>query len=424
MIQPKIAILVNEGLSEDKAALLNPLLQTLRGAFHLVVLNLPQSKDPQKSSLSPSQLAERLHTEGFTLILAPAPIYLGWKSQVDSLEIQQRFGRIWAGYTLEPFDFRNFEETLRRGDTRVLDFSKMQSRDLLPLFKSLAQPPLRSGLRGLFAQNETEIYCENWQDSMGLGLRVDQILNLPSLTQSAWKKRGHSIRFLILSLWNYFEEKTLQKAYFQITANPELLAIRLTFQSPTQENLFALPPLLSHHRPTPIQGLVHYSHFFRGHLITDNQRNSTRLDYEMTAGLFSSILEGSKEDRNHLIWIDTMHPRWLTEPLNEIPSPNSPWLKVLPPVTLTARGPQRAVSKKSHSRIAPVLEDFQKRYFEAQYEIRQLELKLVDLMKGKGTKEDIKRIKLRIDALAHRETQWIKELSQTLGNHPKSMKRK
>ncbi len=422
MSQPKIAIIVDEKNSHEKTQHLESSLQGLRKHFHLAVL--PTSL---RNSLSPIQLAERLHSEGFSLILAPVQLYISCKSQVDSIEIQERWGRIWAGYSWEPINFTANWSVLTHGDTRILDLATLQEKELIPLVRSLAIPPFRSGLRGLLMPEPTPIYCENWKDSFGLGLRLDQILSLPEISQSPWKARAHSIRLLVISLWNFFESRDLKGAYFQITASSDLLAVRLTFQNPSHTPVFEGSPPRPGLRPDPAQGLIAFSHFFRAH------RMAGQSDYEITAGLFGSIAEGTEEDRSHLIWIDTLHPRWMAEPLNEIPNPKSPLLRVLPPVSLsvaTARsGPTRSGSnrseiKKSEPKLASFLEEFQKRYFEAQYEIRQLELRIVDLAKTGGTQKELREIKLRMEAVAHREIDWIKQLSQALATHSKSTKRK
>ena len=194
------------------------------------------------------------------------------------------------------------------------------------------------------------------------------------------------------------------------------LSFALSHQHPSGRGLVSV----SSHPFTPAQKLIADSHFFRSHIIGSH--------VEITAGWFSSISQNRAEDKNHVLWIDSLHPRWVTEPLNEIPNPNSPLLKVLPPVHMHSSGPERLEAKPKNVnpdiKLAHFLEDFQRRYFEAQYEIRQLELKLIDLQKNGGSKEDFREIKLRIEALANRENHWIKQLTQTLATHSRTSKRK
>jgi hypothetical protein len=418
----KIAILIDENFSQEKVARMHHLIDSIRNQCHLVTIQLPRSESTIRPTLNPNQLAERLHSEGFTLILAPLKIYFSWKSQVDAREIQDRFGRIWAGYSIEPFNLTSTPESTQKSDTRILDFSKISKKSLGLLIQSLAQPTLRSGLSGLVSIHETLIYCENWQNSIGLGLRMDQVLSLPEIAGTSWKKRTHSIRILILSLWSFFEENHLEKAYFQITANSDLLALRLTFQNPNDETPLKIHPYSLNRRPSPIQSLITSSHFFRAHAISADSQKEAKIDYEITTGLLESISEGGEEDQNQLLWIDTMHPRWVLESLNEAPSPKSPWLRVLPPLTLTQSGPQRSANKKSSSKLDEVLEEFQKHFLEAQYEIHQIERKIVDLTQRRDTQEDLKKLKLRMEELTHRENQWIKDLSHTLSQHPKTAK--
>jgi hypothetical protein len=150
-------------------------------------------------------------------------------------------------------------------------------------------------------------------------------------------------------------------------------------------------------------------------------------DYELTLGLLGSIEEGSPEDRLHLFWQDSLSPKWLNEELDDIPNPNSPHLRVLPPISLqrsTLKVAGRGSSKKPVSQLALFIEDFQKRYFEAQYEIRQLELQIVDLSKKQASQSELRAVRVKIQELAEKETAWMRQLAQTLAIHSKNRSRK
>ena len=61
-----------------------------------------------------------------------------------------------------------------------------------------------------------------------------------------------------------------------------------------------------------------------------------------------------------------------------------------------------------------LLEAFQERYFDAKYQIRQLELEIVALEKRNATPEEINNLKQKMAALANREESWIKKLASTI----------
>jgi hypothetical protein len=61
-----------------------------------------------------------------------------------------------------------------------------------------------------------------------------------------------------------------------------------------------------------------------------------------------------------------------------------------------------------------LLEAFQERYFDAKYQIRQLELEIVALEKRNATPEEINNLKQKMAALANREASWIKKLASTI----------
>jgi len=61
-----------------------------------------------------------------------------------------------------------------------------------------------------------------------------------------------------------------------------------------------------------------------------------------------------------------------------------------------------------------LLEAFQERYFDAKYQIRQLELEIVALEKRNATPEEINNLKQKMAALANREASWIKKLATTI----------
>jgi hypothetical protein len=61
-----------------------------------------------------------------------------------------------------------------------------------------------------------------------------------------------------------------------------------------------------------------------------------------------------------------------------------------------------------------LLEAFQGKYFEAKYQIRQIELKIVEMETQGATPAEVQALKMRMAELAAREREWIKTLAATI----------
>ena len=63
--------------------------------------------------------------------------------------------------------------------------------------------------------------------------------------------------------------------------------------------------------------------------------------------------------------------------------------------------------------LIKMLEGFQKRYSDAQLQIRKIEVEIVKLARTEGhDKSQIKELKLRMDALMNREKAWITQIKK------------
>jgi hypothetical protein len=61
-----------------------------------------------------------------------------------------------------------------------------------------------------------------------------------------------------------------------------------------------------------------------------------------------------------------------------------------------------------------LLDAFQERYFEARFQIRQFELRIADMEAKGATQQEIEALRMKMNALAERESGWIKKLLKTL----------
>lgn len=87
-------------------------------------------------------------------------------------------------------------------------------------------------------------------------------------------------------------------------------------------------------------------------------------------------------------------------------------MKSKPKLRLVPAEPNPKTSQESDPE--ELLEAFQKKYFEAKYQIRQFELQILDLQKRGSSPEAIKELQLKMEALLNREKAWIKKLMGTI----------
>jgi hypothetical protein len=80
--------------------------------------------------------------------------------------------------------------------------------------------------------------------------------------------------------------------------------------------------------------------------------------------------------------------------------------------------------------LEAIVELFQKRFFEAKLQMRQFEVQLEDLIKKEMTKnqsrlrevkevQELKDLRLQMEALANRQRAWIRKLTETFEAHSK-----
>jgi len=64
--------------------------------------------------------------------------------------------------------------------------------------------------------------------------------------------------------------------------------------------------------------------------------------------------------------------------------------------------------------LESLLQAFQEKYFEAKFQIRQFEIQIQTLKEQGGSKDEIKEIRLKMEALLNRQKSWIKRLSDLI----------
>jgi hypothetical protein len=453
-----VLLVLDERLSREKTVLLNRVINTLRTFTTVEVL---------PGTVEETALLAKMEKGNYDIAFLPWHNYLSATRVEAHWGLTRTSGPTVAGYFCEavyPKDLSEHPENLR---AILFDFANLQSAEIAVLVKSLQKDSLRSGIKPLL-DLDAKIYVENWYGSQGLGNRVDSILGLSELSDAKWMKRSNSMRICLNALWSLIYEEGpgkgdltpnlfAPKAYFQVACDRDKTVFRLCYTttngcSPKEAMTGYWPNSKSPTSPTQL--LLRYGDALRVHTFANTQ------DIEIVVTFFPSAPSEQAHGQLHTVWIEPLAQNLFTEPAYEAPGPASPRLRPLPTgmsaeVTQlrslqaslqTAPQPAQANSgelakvielqsilQKKEETIqelksggvgtaAPLpppdaeslLEAFQEKYFDARFQIRQLELEIVALEKRGATPEELTNIRQKMEALANRESAWIKKLAGTI----------
>ena len=451
-----IAFVMDERLSREKAALLTRNIHALRQFAQVDLIS---------GGISEEDLLKKLPTQNYSLVLAPWYRYLAWSRIEAFYGLTRTSGPTFAGYFCEPtlpYEIGDQADHLR---TILLDFDSLSVKEVQILVSSLIQDFRRSGIRPLLEPN-TPIYCENWYGFQGLGSRMDALSAIPEIANTDWSKRFSSIRICMSALWSLIYEEgpgksefnqtlsaTTAKAYFQASADKNVLTLRLCYSmaswGPKDALGFFWPD--PKHPTAPVQLLLKYSDFVRVHSIVGTQ------DLEIVAGFVNS----APVDRSHksirTLWVEPLAVNLVTEIPFEAPGPQAPHLKPFPVVVPATQKPRPAEEHLGLSKdrfvfeaavkirklkqlleereelirelkaggvgtalpLPPpdaeaLLDAFQERYFEAKFQIRQMEIAIANLETRGATPSEVEAIRLKMTTLTSREESWIRKVATTL----------
>ena len=223
----------------------------------------------------------------------------------------------------------------------LFNFKQVTPIEVLPILLSLTQNTLGFGLTHIL-KPQSLIYSELWHDNQGLGNRVDQVLNIPEITNSNWALRASAIRLLLVALWNLVYEEGRGKfdlinqiyiqtgqplGYFQIGVDSQRLFMRLIYGAPS---LNSPHEALKHFWPAQTSPssaaaiLFRYGDFLRIHNLGDTG------DLEIVVGLLQSAPSEKAPEQLKAIWIEPIHIENIDEKASISPSPDNPYLRPLP----------------------------------------------------------------------------------------------
>lgn len=450
--------MLDERLSRERINLLSRGVNFLRTFTTVEVLSAKTTED---------QLIEKMSTKNFDLVLLPWHKYLEWSRVEGFWGLTRTSGPTTAGYVCEPLSPHQLGESKGHLRAILLDFVNLAPSELILLVKALRHDTLRSGIMPLL-DPDAKIYTENWYGARGLGSRIDSAIALPEFQNPIWSKRGNSLRVCLSALWSLVYEEgpgkgemnsvstSSPKAYFQVATDKEIAVFRLCYQIPNwtpKNSLEAFWPKLQA-PSSPEQLLLNHSDFLRIHTF------SKTTEIEITVGFLASAPSDKSIAQIKTLWVEPLEDHLLGEKPYTAPGPAHPRLRPMPSAIseseiklralpqptagvelaqfMSATPESKVIELQTKLRekeelieelksggigtappLAPpdtedLIEAFQQRYFDARFQIRQLELEIVALETRSATEEEIKNLKLKMEALANRERSWIKTLAETI----------
>ncbi len=455
--KPKIAFVIDDRLTRERLQLTLRVANALRSIGQVEMITGGVTED---------ELLRKLEAQQPQLVLAPWYRYLAW-SKVEALYgLTRTSGPTFAGYLsdqIQPYELGEQADHMR---AILIDFNSVTHHEALALVRSLLLEQKRSGIRSL-VEASTPVYCEAWYGGQGLGFKMDSLLSIPELANGEWARRMSSIRICLGALWSLVYEEGPGKGewlqaqasatknprgYFQLAADTRCLVLRLCYTLPG----VSPKDLLSSYWPgttqptSPAHLLERYADFVRVHPISETQ------DIEVVAGFVPSAPAESAPAHIHTLWVEPITPKLVLETPFEAPHPSKPWLRLFPsqapmPADRTEPAPgskkkegtlrdaavlirdlKMAVTEKDDmiqelrsggvgtSQPLPppdaegLIEAFNDRVQEAEFQIRQLSIEIDRLEEGGATQAEVENVRQRIAALAALEQGWIKKLVSTL----------
>lgn len=329
------------------------------------------------ASTTESQLVEHLQSHSYQLVLLPWHRYLEWTLVEGHFGLSRNAGPTCAGYFAAPVDANELGPINDYQRLILLDFVHTQLSERWRLVRSLLNEEMRSGVQPLVQPN-SPIYTQGWMGNEAPGATIDAVLSLNILQHSPWRERTRPIQLMTLGLWNLaFEQgRALNRsgwlgvlhanrvrAHFEITADNELLLLRLCYkQSPNSPRSVLNDFWPDASRPEDFRQLfVQTADFVRIHPLME------RDEIEVVVGLTKSSPARHRPMELRTTWIEPLSPRIVTElpadGLEQADQPESRYRSLLLPAG--------DVSRETQAKI---------RWLEK--ELRERDLRIAELTRG------------------------------------------
>lgn len=195
-------------------------------------------------NLSEQEILDRISKEPIDLLLVPWHLYMKFSRIEAHFGLTRTQGPTMAGWFAEDFSPYEIEEEDHHFRTILIDLNRLNTQESVSLLKNLLRDSTRWGIRPHLLPH-TPIHFESWSAQMGLGFRLDTVLQLPEFQNSSWNKRASSVRVLISALWSLIFDDGPGKAdiqkphadkrprgYFEFAADNKSLVLRLCYTEP------------------------------------------------------------------------------------------------------------------------------------------------------------------------------------------------
>ena len=433
--RPEIGFVMDARLSPERTQLLMRAVNTLRRWATVHVF---------EGTTVEGGLIDRLTAKPVQLLIAPWHMYFKWNRLEAHFGLTRTSGPTFAGYFAEPLGHADLPQE-PSGWLRMilLDFFGVSAFEISLVVQTLIKDTQRAGLLPLL-KPQTALLKENWGPGEKLGPKLDRLAELPLLHSEfglpQWFARRHGLRICLEALWSRVYEGGPSKAQFELGADERIFALRLLYpmkSSSPRSLLEEFSPLYGHQSSSPTARLLkQHGDLVRVHCAPDSP------DIEIVVAFFPSAPAEGYPERLKSLWIEPLSSRIMAGSLEEelarakshvaaLTGPTGKEKQILEAQdkivelrrTVRTRDEQirelRAGGVGVAPRLSPpdaegLLEAFQERYFQARFEIRQLELQIAKAQKEGASPAEFQDLNLRIQALMNREQSWIRKLASTL----------
>lgn len=408
-------------------------------------------------NLTEEDLVQRVSKESFDLLLVPWHNYLRYQKLEAHFGLTRMHGPTVVGYFAEDLSPNELQEEDHNFRAILVDLNRLATEEAATIIKSLLRDSTRWGLKPLL-QPANFLHYETWNAQVGLGFRIDSILELNEIASSHWSKRSNTIRILTSALWSLIFDNGPGKAdrgkmgsekpprgYFEVSADSHGLGLRLCYVEPGWKVKDVLhqfwPGALT--PSTAGQILLQYADFVRVHVDPENS------EIEVTVMLYPSAPAERANDSLRTLWIEPLSHLTRLERFTESPETQEHYHKPLitnhdligraaekidrlkKEITDKTGEIQNLKSKGNVSEnifIYPaglngdqLLELFNRRVTESKMKIKSLQSQISMLRKDKNEDRlEATRLMQEIRELAAAQKSWIAKISETVENYQKA----
>src|SRR5690606_12995149 len=131
-------------------------------------------------TLTEEALAVRVKRETLDLLMVPWHAYLHYGKLEAQFGLTRTHGPTIEGYFAEDVSPVDLHEEDHHFRAILIDLNRLATAEASNILRTLLRDSTRWGLRALL-QPATNLYFETWTAQVGLGFRIDTILNLPEI---------------------------------------------------------------------------------------------------------------------------------------------------------------------------------------------------------------------------------------------------